>query len=386
MRRISCCLRAWIAAWLLCAGPATPARAQDAAPPSGPVRAPQSRLLLPPGSEVVFDSNQDNPRLPPPPEGAPMRDPGEKVFNLRLAEGRVDRRVSLETVVDLYRREGLLGVDQKPSSLIPLRSGGAPMGSPTGTRSQQLLIWTALFNLPVQRTQLVITVVQVEPQGSTRVRVVQFMGNIQDWRAVQVSNTIVSGLFDRDSSPAAGAGAPPGAGVINPARKPPPLPAGSRPLSAVLHVPQQGFGNLASQLSPAVRIPIEALLQQAKGVSIVQYQVAQPMADALFFQFYQQVARREGWQPVLENNVRAGEPVLIYALPNKQGVFCIHARTVRAAAQVPQRRGPPAFVQGPPITILTVILIEGDIDVGKALPGARGGMPAMPPSGPGELP
>src|SRR5437868_1442498 len=79
----------------------------------GPVRAPRSHLLLPAGATLVTDESANMPVLPAA-GGAAAREAREKVFTLNTVAGRVDNVVSLDAVVELYRREGVLDARQKP--------------------------------------------------------------------------------------------------------------------------------------------------------------------------------------------------------------------------------------------------------------------------------
>src|SRR5262245_9944358 len=107
---------ALLAAAVLPARAAEPERAAGRA--EGPVRAPKSHLLLPPGASIVADEANAMPALPPAPGGPLERDPREKVFKLNSVEGRVDGPVTLEAVVDLYRVDGLLEARQKPAFIV----------------------------------------------------------------------------------------------------------------------------------------------------------------------------------------------------------------------------------------------------------------------------
>src|SRR5262249_7266604 len=125
-----------------------------------------------------------------------------------------------------------------------------------------------------------------------------------------------------------------------------------------------------------------------QGVSIVQYRLPQVLDDQAFFQFYQQAAQRAGWQPVLQNAVRPGQPTVIYQFPGGKGVLSVHGSVVMVNRPVmnprppaPGRPAQPGVTQQIPTTYLTVILLEGDINVGKALPGLRPG-PAPGPEPP----
>jgi hypothetical protein len=347
-------------ALLACVRP-SPGLAQGT--PAPVVRAPKSRLLLPPGSEIVLDEKIDSPELPDPPGIRVERDPMEKVFTLALAEGWFEGAVSLEAAAEPYRKEGFIHPMQPPvwGGAAP---GRAPMPGPGRLEGPpQPMVRSAVYNLFGPRGRLVITTIQQGPGGPTRVRVAQMMGNIAPARAVQLSNAVAQDVLGRRAD-LRGAG-----GLLGNA---PPLPPGAVPHSPVRHVPQADIPLLIQaingSLPPGMGDPLVALVRQADGVSIVLYRVPRPMSDRDFFEFYQHAGKREGWQLVLENGLRPGAPLVIYQLPEKQGVLSIQAQPIGERRPGPI---PGVFVQVPVGTLLTVIQIQGDINVGKAIPGPK---------------
>lgn len=112
-------------------------------------------------------------------------------------------------------------------------------------------------------------------------------------------------------------------------------------------------------LPEGAKEPLQALLQQADSVSVAQYTIPRPVSDQEFFTFYQQAARTGGWQPVLENALRPGSPLVIYQPPDR-GVLVLRGDS------------PAARAGGvPPAMSLTAIQLQGVIDVRKAMPAGR---------------